>query len=97
MISNMYFFNFLEYFLSGDFSIPFRMRLKSSKLATVLFLKKYRCSAINCNPKKGLYDKNILKILPKLNGVSNPSFGIKLKLISEGGTIKIDDEIKVLE
>ena len=56
-----------------------------------------RCSTINCNPKKGIYDKNILKILPKLNGVSKPSFGIKLKLISEGGTIKIDDEIKVLE
>ena len=56
-----------------------------------------RCSAINCNPKKGVYDKNILKILPKLNGVIKPSFGIKLNLISKGGKIKIEDEIKVLE
>ena len=52
-----------------------------------------RCNAINCNPETARYDNNILKLLPIINHVSNPSFGIKLKLISEGGSIKVGDKI----
>jgi len=54
-----------------------------------------RCAAVNCNPEQGLYDKNILKILPNLNHIKEPSFGIKLKLLSKGGKININDSIKL--
>ncbi|MEC7837572.1 MAG: MOSC N-terminal beta barrel domain-containing protein [Chloroflexota bacterium] len=52
-----------------------------------------RCAAVNCNPDQGFYDKNILKVLPNLNGIKEPSFGIKLKLLSKGGNININDSI----
>ena len=55
-----------------------------------------RCAAVNCNPSKGIYDKNILKLLPGLNGIDEPSFGIKLKLISKGGIIKKGDPVRII-
>jgi len=55
-----------------------------------------RCAAVNCNPDEGKYDKNILKVLPDLNGINEPSFGIKLKLISKGGSINVNDPIKII-
>ena len=55
-----------------------------------------RCAAVNCNPSKGIYDKNILKLLPELNGIEEPSFGIKLKLISKGGIIKKGDPVRII-
>ena len=55
-----------------------------------------RCNAVNCNLDKGIYDQNILKILPKLNSIDIPSFGIKLELISNGGEITGDEEIKII-
>jgi len=55
-----------------------------------------RCAAVNCNPSAGKFDKNILKVLPKLNGIDNPSFGIKLKLISKGGSINLNDSVKII-
>lgn len=55
-----------------------------------------RCAAVNCNPNEGMYDKNLLKVLPDLNGINEPSFGIKLKLISKGGSINVKDPIKII-
>tara|TARA_B100000678_G_C18175065_1_gene488808 strand:+ start:581 stop:1333 length:753 start_codon:yes stop_codon:yes gene_type:complete len=55
-----------------------------------------RCAAVNCNPTSGIYDKNLLRILPNLNGIEEPSFGIKLMLISNGGTIKIGDKVSLI-
>jgi len=52
-----------------------------------------RCAAVNCSPDQGLYDKNILKVLPDLNGIKEPSVGIKLKLLSKGGKINVNDSI----
>ena len=54
-----------------------------------------RCNSINCNPKTAIYDRNILKVLPNINGIINPSFGIKLKLISKGGILKVGSKVSL--
>ena len=55
-----------------------------------------RCMAVNCNPTKGIYDLNILKMLPKLNQIKEPTFGVKLELVSGPGLIKIKDNVSIL-
>ncbi len=55
-----------------------------------------RCMAVNCNPTKGIYDLNILKILPKLNQIKEPTFGVKLELVSAPGLINIKDKVSIL-
>jgi uncharacterized protein YcbX len=55
-----------------------------------------RCMAVNCNPEKGIYDLNILKMLPKLNQIKEPTFGVKLELVSGPGLIKIKDKVSIL-
>ena len=54
-----------------------------------------RCAAVNCDPNQGTYNKSILKTLPELNGIKEPSFGVRLKLISKGGLIKTKDLIEL--
>jgi hypothetical protein len=43
-----------------------------------------------------MYDQNILKVLPNSNSISTPSFGIKLELISSGGEITENQEVKII-
>tara|TARA_B110000438_G_scaffold88505_1_gene88008 strand:+ start:3364 stop:4119 length:756 start_codon:yes stop_codon:yes gene_type:complete len=55
-----------------------------------------RCNAVNCNLDEGIYDQNILKVLPNSNSIDTPSFGIKLELISSGGEITENQEVKII-
>lgn len=55
-----------------------------------------RCAAITANPDTGVRDARLLRVLTTEFGQSEPTLGILLLPVADGGTIRVGDEVTPL-